>query len=362
MEKAKPKGSLRVFAVLMAFVLSMGLAPMLAFAAQGGGSDSLVAGSTDVSTAADPVDVYVTISKAGTLVLAHEAVTVTDRDGNGTVTFDEAMQAAHDKYCKGGYASSGGWVSKLWGIETFNTGYANNDVILSSGVSEAVKAGDDLVAIILKDETNYSDRIAYFDRKTATVMVGETLKLNLKGTTVMNMTNTVKALPSVQVGTWANGTFTALKGKTTDSSGNVELSFNKTGTYVVSASGTIYDEASEWNTTKMDCPISAPACIVKVTKADAKAKVVKKKTIKASVLKKKSFKFTAIKLTTDGKKTFKVVKADKKKCLKFKAGKVTVKKGTKKGTYTIKVKASAKAGKNYKKFKAKTYTIKVKVK
>jgi hypothetical protein len=178
----------------------------------------------------------------------------------------------------------------------------------------------------------------------------------------MNMTQTVKALAGVQVGTSDNGAFKALKGKTTDSNGNVELSFKKVGTYVVSATGTVNDEIADWNTAKKDCPISAAVCIVKVTKADAKAKVVKKKTIKASALKKKSSKFVAIKLTTDGKKTYKVVKADKKKCLTFKNGKVIVKKGTKAGKYTIKVKASAKAGKNYKKFKAKTYTIKVTVK
>lgn len=361
MKKAKPIGSLRLFAAMMALVLAMGLAPMLAFAAQDG-SDSLVAGSTDVSTAADPIDVHVTISNAGTLVLAYEKVTVTDRDGDGAFTFDEALQAAHDKFCKGGYASSGGWVTKLWGVETYNTGYANNDVVLSMGVSEAVKAGDDLVAIILEDGTDYSDRIAYFDVKTATVMAGKTLKLNLKATTVMNMTQTVKALPNIQVGTWADGKFTALKDTTTDSNGNVKLSFKNPGTYVVSASGTINDEIADWNTAKKDCPISGPVCIVKVTKADPKAKVVKKKTVKASALKKKSSKFTAIKLTTDGKKTFKVVKADKKKCLTFKNGKVIVKKGTKAGKYTIKVKAFAKPGKVYKRLKAKTYTIKVTVK
>jgi len=56
------------------------------------------------------------------------------------------------------------------------------------------------------------------------------------------------------------------------------------------------------------------------------------------------------------------VKKDARKVLSFKSGKVTVKKGAKVGSYSIKVRVSAKTGKNYKALKAKTYTIKVKVK
>lgn len=51
-----------------------------------------------------------------------------------------------------------------------------------------------------------------------------------------------------------------------------------------------------------------------------------------------------------------------KAALSFKAGKLTVKKGTKAGTYKIQVRASAKVGANYKTLKAKTFTITVKVK
>ena len=99
-----------------------------------------------------------------------------------------------------------------------------------------------------------------------------------------------------------------------------------------------------------------------IEKATPKVKVTASKSFKAKALKKKAKSFVAIKLVTDGKATWKVKKNSNKKAISFKAGKVTVKKGTAKGTYTLQVQASAKAGKNYEALKAKTYKITVKVK
>ena len=90
-----------------------------------------------------------------------------------------------------------------------------------------------------------------------------------------------------------------------------------------------------------------------------KAKAVNK-TIKAKKLKKKAVTFKAVKVSgAKGKVTYKVTKKNKK--LKFKNGKITVKKKTKKGTYKIKVKVTAAGTSAYKKGE-KTVTIKVKVK
>ena len=99
-----------------------------------------------------------------------------------------------------------------------------------------------------------------------------------------------------------------------------------------------------------------------VNKAAAK-KGTTAKTLKASSLKKKAASFS-IKPVTDGKVSYKVAGRDISGKLSFsaKTGKVTVTKGTPKGTYTMQVKISAKAGKNYKALKAKTYKITVKVK
>ena len=158
------------------------------------------------------------------------------------------------------------------------------------------------------------------------------------------MTYTGKALkPAVSV-TAADGSLVAAANYTVKYANNV-----KAGTACVTVTG------------KGGYSGSATATF-KVVKATAKAKVVKTKSFKASALKKKAKSFKAVKLTTDGKASWKVVKNNAKKALTFKAGKIVVRKGTKAGTYTIKVRASTKAGQNYKALKAKTYTIKVKVK
>ena len=103
---------------------------------------------------------------------------------------------------------------------------------------------------------------------------------------------------------------------------------------------------------------------VKLTIAKAAASVkqtVKTKTYKASNLKSKALSFNAFTVTTDGKVTYTVTKNTNKKYISFKAGKVTVAKGTPKKTYTLTVKISAGAGKNYKALAAKAYTVKVTV-
>ncbi|MBR0397322.1 MAG: hypothetical protein IJI10_03540 [Eubacterium sp.] len=85
------------------------------------------------------------------------------------------------------------------------------------------------------------------------------------------------------------------------------------------------------------------------------------KKLKASKLKKKkqTFKLKA-KINGKGKVTFKKVSGNKKITIS-KAGRVTVKKGLKKGTYKVKVKVSIAATGNYKAASA-TKTIKIKVK
>ena len=90
-------------------------------------------------------------------------------------------------------------------------------------------------------------------------------------------------------------------------------------------------------------------------------KVSKKtRTLKASSLKKgkKVVKAITVKNAV-GKKTFKKASGSKMLAVNSKTGKITVKKGTKKGTYRIKVKVTAAGNDNY---KAKTTTVTVTVK
>lgn len=82
------------------------------------------------------------------------------------------------------------------------------------------------------------------------------------------------------------------------------------------------------------------------------------KTLKASTLKKKAQSFAIAKKFSGGKVTYTVTKGKKKYIsVNSKTGKVTVKKGAKKGTYKVKITVAAKG--NYKKT-TKTITIKVK--
>lgn len=99
-----------------------------------------------------------------------------------------------------------------------------------------------------------------------------------------------------------------------------------------------------------------------IKKASQKiSKYVTTKSVKYSSVKKKAqtFKIGAKAKTSV---TYSTVRKDsKKKVSVSRTGNVTVKKGTKKGTYTVKVKASTKGNSNYKSA-SKTFTLKVKVK
>ena len=101
----------RLLALFLTAVMVLGMLPANAFAAE---ADST--GGTE--PAADAV-VYVSGAKNGTLFLANQPVTVKDLNEDGQLSYDEAMKAAHDAYCPGGYVSIEGsyglQVGKVWG-------------------------------------------------------------------------------------------------------------------------------------------------------------------------------------------------------------------------------------------------------
>ena len=232
-------------------------------------------GEMTVTTPAEDAKVSLTVSDKGVLASASDGsavvrkeVTVTDLNSDGILTYDEALVAAHNAYnsadgykteAYSGSYGSGISVTKLWGVQTGSSLFYLNGSALASHVGDTeqsvVKTGDDLYAAILQDTTHYSDRYASFDADTKEVKAGEdvTLTLTAGGT----------AATGVPVGTWNTGSFTPLEGKTTDENGQVTVSFDQAGTYLVTAKGTVKDEA----TGEKDCPIMAPACILTVTEA-----------------------------------------------------------------------------------------------
>ena len=104
----------------------------------------------------------------------------------------------------------------------------------------------------------------------------------------------------------------------------------------------------------------------KITKAANSAKPAQttvKKALKAAKVKAKAQKVALPKVKTKfGKAAWKVAAKDKKGVLKLKSGKVVVKKGAKKGTYTMKLKAFVKGTANYKAATSRSVTVKVTVK
>ena len=112
--------------------------------------------------------------------------------------------------------------------------------------------------------------------------------------------------------------------------------------------------------------IGTATATFKIAQAPNTAKTAKtsvKKTVKVAAAKKKAQTVALPKVTAKfGKAKWSVVKKDAKKVLSLKGNKVVVKKGAKKGTYTIKLKASVAKTSNYKAASTKMVVVKVTVK
>ena len=242
----------RIFALLLAFVMLVGMLPINAFAA--------------ASTAAEDAVVYVSGAKGGTLCLVNQPVTVKDLNADGLLSYDEALQAAHETYCPGGYVSLEGsyglQVGMLWseGDGNFaNALFYNNDEALQMNVGESyVEGGDRLYACMLKYSDGWGDAYAYFGQTELTVDSSEEFTLTLNGSSYMGAPI---ACEEIKVGTWNDSTFTEISGKNFDADGNVTLSFDQAGTYIVSAEGEYYDEYGSLT------PIMPPYCTVTVNQA-----------------------------------------------------------------------------------------------
>lgn len=236
---------------------------------------------------ADSATVYFTVSNQGVLAQTSDGqaaielpVTVKDLNSDGILTYDEALVALHEAYCPGGYEISGGFVQKVWNVTTNPKGsyyFLKNNVALSMGVNDktsTVAQDDQLYACVFKDEANWSDVICYFDSRALTVEAYKDITLNLQGSSSMAVGGyKAGSVAGAQVGVWKDGTFTAIQNAVTDSKGNVKVSFEEPGTYIVSASGSIETQIANWagghgdQTITVEAPLTAPYCVVTVTPA-----------------------------------------------------------------------------------------------
>jgi hypothetical protein len=217
----------RTASLLLALVLALPLLPTAAFGAS-----------------PESVTAYVTISTAGTIpvgggtLMARAPVTATDLNANGTIDIDDALAAAHARYADAsrGYASAAGTyglaITKLWGDTSGAFGYYVNDAS-ASGLTDAVNDGDAITAYVFSDQSSWSDTYTYFDVSSVTAAKDAAFDLTL---TAAGWTSS-SPLSGAQIVTIdpATGAGTNVEGKTTDSNGQVSLSFAAAGTYYVSA-------------------------------------------------------------------------------------------------------------------------------
>ncbi len=185
-------------------------------------------------------DAYVTISDGnGNLVLIQEKITVTDIDGDGTLTINDALYCAHEAKFDGGaeagytyYEGAYGLaLDKLWGVENGGSyGYCVNNAS-AFGLADPIKNGDHIQAYCYTDLTAWSDTFSFFDISTSNAEAGEEITLTLSASGYDESWNPVTvAVADAKI--TANGEATEF---TTDAEGKVTLTLDKAGTYVISA-------------------------------------------------------------------------------------------------------------------------------
>ncbi len=180
------------------------------------------------------VNVSVSISDAGELVLVNAPVYVIDIDGDDIISINDALIAAHVQYHPEGEAGYAYYIGdyglamdKLWGV--VNGGsymyYVNDLMPLSLG--EAINEGDSLVAYGFADLEGWSDAYTYFDKRTAAATAGETLELTLS---TPDWSGNILPVAGAEI--YVDG---AATGVVTDENGKAAIVFDKVGEYLVSA-------------------------------------------------------------------------------------------------------------------------------
>ena len=212
----------KLLATVMSLFLMLGVFGISAFAAD-----------------ATSAKVYVTISDAkGDFVLVQEAITVTDLDEDGYLTINDALYAAHEAKYEGGaeagygyYTSSYGLsIGKLWGDTSGACGYYVNDVSAFS-LADHINDGDYINAFIYIDQTKWSDMYTYFNTKTATCMVGDSLEVTLLSAGFDESFNPV-TLPVANASITVDGVITTTK---TDENGKATIKLDTAGIHTISA-------------------------------------------------------------------------------------------------------------------------------
>lgn len=240
----------KILSLLLAAVILLGMIPTSAFAES----------KTEIT-------VYVTVFNKGEFckdknneAMWQKAVTVTDKNNDGKFSLDEALSAAHAEYNTNGASAYGTEydeyyhstsVIKLWGIDTYSTGYYRNNVMTAAVDQEFLNADDKITAFSYYDETAWSDRYSFFTEETKTVNVNTefSLTLNYAGYDAFwNPANMPVATAPIGVYDIKTGVYSvpaSLKGEhifgnfymkaSTGTDGSVNMQFTEIGKYYVTA-------------------------------------------------------------------------------------------------------------------------------
>lgn len=191
--------------------------------------------STEEKEPENPI--YVTIAN-GELVLTRKAVSLSDADGDGKTTVNDALILAHDAAYEGGakagFSSAeteyGLSLTCLWGNTSGSYGYCVNDASAMS-LYDAVKVDDHVYAYVYTDLVAWSDVYSYFDVSAAETTKGEQLTLTLSYAGYDANWNPVTS-PVADAVITIDGEATEYK---TDAEGKVTLTFDGKGKFTVSA-------------------------------------------------------------------------------------------------------------------------------
>ncbi len=232
------KNLLRIFCIVLALTMLVGLMPVLA--------------------AEDDITVCVTVSDQGVLAETKDGgvaamLPVTVPAGS---TVEDAIIAAHEAYCpdgaEGWETAEGDWglsMAKIWGkYDGVGAWYLNGEMPMAQSWDTAATDGDYVDLILYGPD--WSDSYARFDQRTAAAVTGEAITLTLTHDVFdENWVASPEALAGAAV-KLADGTVLG----TTDDEGKIALTFAEAGAYLVTAEDP-------------DLAITAPVCAITVTKA-----------------------------------------------------------------------------------------------
>lgn len=247
----------RLLSLLLALTMALSLVTTGAWAA---GQDSIRVTVTIANQGA------IAVGKNNTL-MAQVPVTVTDLNGDGEIKYDDAMIATHKAYYeKGedGFAMDGSMCSMLWGVETKNLCFYRNNEQTGYIDGQSITANDNLVAFPYMDTAGFTDQYGFFNQETVSAKTDEAVTLNLQGQGYKSWVMTTEPVVGAELEVYQNGKFQKLN-VVTDDKGNATFSFNKAGTYLVSAK-------------KAGAYLVPPVCIVTVTDKTPVADLTKEAT------------------------------------------------------------------------------------